>query len=140
MRRAEHVLEHLDARVPRADREASLADVHRLNTWFGGYGLTLRAIGRVLRGCRASEALVVLDVGGGHGHFAGRLQAWARRRGLPGRGIVVDREASSVGGGPLSVRRSYSPTEVRELAEKAGITNLVVRRYPWLGRVIAVSA
>jgi len=42
--------------------------------------------------------------------------------------------------GPLSVRRSYSPAELRQLAEKAGITNLVVRRYPWLGRVIAVSA
>ena len=222
MKRAEHVLEHLDAPVPRADREASLADVHRLNTWFGGDGLTLRAIGRVLRGRRASQALVVLDVGGGHGHFARRLQAWARRRGLQARVIVVDREASSVGGGtlvvradatalplrdgaadvvttaltlhhlepdaavrclaemravarnavivndlwrtrltlvlvwiatrlftrhpfawddgPLSVRRSYSPTELRQLADKAGITNLVVRRYPWLGRVIAVSA
>src|SRR6266700_2676541 len=182
MKRAEHVLEHLDAPVPRADREASLA----------------------------------------HVHFARRLQAWARRRGVQVRVIIVDREASSVGGGtlvvradatalplrdgaadvvttaltlhhlepdaavrclaemravardavivndlwrtrltlvlvwiatrlftrhrfawddgPLSVRRSYSPAELRQLAEKAGITNLVVRRYPWLGRVIAVSA
>ena len=103
MKRAEHVLEHLDAPVPRADREASLADVHRLNTWFGGYGLTLRAIGRVLRGCRASEALVVLDVGGGHGHFAGRLHAWGRRRGLQPRVIIVDREAQSVRDGTLVI-------------------------------------
>ena len=222
MKRAEHVLEHLDAPVPRADREASLADVHRLNTWFGGYGLTLRAISHVLRRRRAPEVLVVVDVGGGRGHFARRLQAWARRRGLHVRVIVVDREARDVEGdalmvcadatalplrdgaadvvttaltlhhlepdaavrclaemravargavivndlwrtrltlglvwlatrlftrhrfswddGPLSVRRSYSPAELRQLAEKAGIANLVVRRYPWLGRVIAVSA
>src|SRR5207247_10878555 len=105
MKRAEHVLEHLDAPVPRADREASLADVHRLNTWFGGYGLTLRAIGRVLRRRRASQALVVLDVGGGHGHFARRLQAWARRRGLPARVIGVDREAARGRRGLLGVRR-----------------------------------
>src|SRR2546426_11933066 len=94
MKRAEHVLEHLDAPVPRADREASLADVHRLNTWFGGYGLTLRAIGRVLRRRRASEALVALDVGGGHGHLPRRLQARARRRGRQVRGIILPREAA----------------------------------------------
>src|SRR2546427_12366114 len=103
MKRAEHVLEHLDAPVPRADREASLADVHRLNTWFGGYGLTLRAIGRVLRGRRASEALVVLDVGGGPGHFAGRLPARGRRRGPPGRGVGRGRAGSRVRGGTLVV-------------------------------------
>src|SRR5256886_11539292 len=88
MKRAEHVLEHLDAPVPRADREASLADVHRLNTWFGGYGLPLRAIGRVLRGGRASEALVVLDVGGGHRHLSGPLHPWGRPRRLQPRLIL----------------------------------------------------
>src|SRR2546429_9479518 len=91
MKRAEHVLEHLDAPVPRADREASLADVHRLNTWFGGYGPPPRAIGRVLRGGPAPEAPVVLGVGGGPGPLAGRLQAWARPPGLPGRGGRVAR-------------------------------------------------
>src|SRR5207245_11106408 len=105
MKRAEHVLEHRDAPVPRADREASLADVHRLNTWFGGYGLTLRAIGRVLRRHRASQALVVLDVGGGHGHFARRLQAWARRRGPRARGLAVGREALGGGRAPRGARR-----------------------------------
>jgi ubiquinone/menaquinone biosynthesis C-methylase UbiE len=222
MKRAERALEHLDAPVPDADREASLADVDRLNAWFGGYRLTLRAISRALRHRRASGALVVVDVGGGQGHFARRLQAWARRRGLRAQVIVVDRETSVAEGGalviradatalplrdgtadvvttaltlhhlepdaavrclaemravarhavvvndlwrtrltlvlvwlatrlftrhrfswddgPLSVRRSYSPAELRQLAEKAGITNLVVRRHPWLGRVIAVSA
>jgi len=222
MKRAERAVEHLDEPVPDADREASLADVDRLNAWFGGYWLTLRAISRALRHRRPSGVLVVVDVGGGRGHFARRFQAWARRRGLHARVIVVDRETLGVEGGvlviradatalplrdgaadvvttaltlhhlepdaavrclaemravarravivndlwrtrltlvlvwlatrlftrhrfswddgPLSVRRSYSPAELRQLAEKAGITNLVVRRYPWLGRVIAVSA
>src|SRR2546425_12479416 len=104
MKRAEHVLEHLDAPMPRADREASLADVHRLNTWFGGYGLTLRAIRPVLRRRRASEALVVPDGGGGPGPLAPPLPARARRRGVQGRGIIGGRGASGLGGGRLGVR------------------------------------
>jgi ubiquinone/menaquinone biosynthesis C-methylase UbiE len=222
MKRAARALEHLDGPVLAADREASLADVDRLNAWFGGYGLTLRAIARALRRRRESGPVVVVDVGGGRGHFARRLRGWAQRRGLDVRVIVVDREAIVAGAGslgvradatalplregvaavvttsltlhhlepeaavrclaemraatrgavivndlwrtrltlalvwlatrlfarhpysrddgPLSVRRSYSPDELRALAEKAGIANLVVRRYPWLGRIVAVSA
>src|SRR5262249_42549392 len=221
MKRAERALEHLDAPVPDADREASLADVDRLNAWFGGYCLTGRGLGRALRRGRVAGALGAVAAGGGRGHFARRLQAWARRRGLQARVIVVDREASRDDGGalviradaaalplrdgvadvvttaltlhhlepdaavrclaemraaarlaiivndlsrtrltlvlvwlatrlftrhrfswddgPLSVRRSSSPAELRQLAEKAGLSNLVVRRYPWLGRVIAVG-
>jgi SAM-dependent methyltransferase len=41
--------------------------------------------------------------------------------------------------GPLSVRRSYTPAEIRALAAEAGLGPVVVRRYPWLGRVVAVS-
>jgi len=57
-----------------------LADVDRLNAWFGGYWLTLRAIARVLRQRRASGPLVIVDIGGGRGHFGRRLVAWAGRR------------------------------------------------------------
>jgi len=41
--------------------------------------------------------------------------------------------------GPLSVRRSYSPPEIRALAQRARVSRLEVRRYPWLARVITVG-
>jgi hypothetical protein len=41
--------------------------------------------------------------------------------------------------GPLSVRRAYSPGEMRVLGEKAGLHALEVRRYPFLARVVAVA-
>src|SRR5262245_5817569 len=114
MKRAERALEHLGATVPDADREASLADVDRPNAWFGGYWLTLRAIGRALRHRRVSGALVVVDVGGGRGHLARRLQTWARRRGLQARVIVVDREASRDDGGALVIRADAAALPLRD--------------------------
>ena len=42
--------------------------------------------------------------------------------------------------GPLSVRRSYSPRELRGLAARARIPRLAVYRYPGLLRVVAVGA
>lgn len=42
--------------------------------------------------------------------------------------------------GPLSVRRAYSPAELRGLAEKAGVARVAIRRYPLLGRVIVEAA
>jgi len=40
--------------------------------------------------------------------------------------------------GPLSVRRAYSPDEMRGMAEKAGAPVRRIERYPWLGRILAV--
>jgi ubiquinone/menaquinone biosynthesis C-methylase UbiE len=40
--------------------------------------------------------------------------------------------------GPLSVRRAYTPDELRALAGEAGIAQVAVRRYAWLGRIVAV--
>jgi SAM-dependent methyltransferase len=40
--------------------------------------------------------------------------------------------------GPLSVRRAYSPDELRALAGEAGIHRLRIERHPWLGRLLAV--
>lgn len=41
--------------------------------------------------------------------------------------------------GPLSVRRAYAASELTALAEKAGVPRLAIRRYPWLGRLVAVT-
>src|SRR5260370_33560926 len=87
MIRAEGALELLDRPVSATERAASLADIDRLNAWFGGYALTLREIRRVAARAPARR-LVVLHVGGGHAAVAPRLRRWARRTGraIPVRG------------------------------------------------------
>src|SRR5213594_2217649 len=79
MDRADGALEILDRPVALADRVASLADIDRLNAWFGGYALTLREIRRVVAAIPRGDALVAVDVGGGHAAFGVRLVDWARR-------------------------------------------------------------
>ena len=91
MRRAEGAREHLDRPVAPADRDASLADIDRLNAWFGGYSLTLSALDRVLDRLPSRRVRVVV-VGGGRGDFARRLIRHARRRGRPVHVVVVDRD------------------------------------------------
>ncbi len=222
MQRAEGAIEYLDRPVPRADREASLNDIDRLNAWFGGYWLTLREVRRLAGAAAAGPALLVVDVGGGRGDFAHRLIDWARRGGRAVRVVVVDRECAGDGAGilrvradatalpfregaadvvtasltlhhlepdaavaslremratargavvvndllrsrltlglvwlvtrlfcrhrfsrhdgPLSVRRAYAAEELRVLADKAGLARVAIRRYPWLGRIVAVLA
>ena len=229
MKRAEGAREVLDGAIGAADLAATLADVDRLNAWFGGYALTRRQIRRLAADVPRERALCVVDVGGGSATFAMHLAAWARRRGRAIRIVVVERDpatlvlarrvastypevlliqgdagalpfrahgvdivASSltlhhlepeqaVAGlremaaaariavvvndllrqrlslglvwlatrllrchpisrhdGPLSVRRSYSRDELRALAERAGARRLTIRRYPVLGRMLAV--
>jgi SAM-dependent methyltransferase len=41
--------------------------------------------------------------------------------------------------GPLSVRRSYSPAEIRQLARRAGIAPIRIRRYPWRVRMVVLG-
>jgi len=220
--RTQGALEYLDGPVPGADREASLADVHRLNSWFGGYRLSEQAIERLIAAAPGGAPLCVVDIGGGRGDLATRLVARARRRGRrlavivvdrngtvrprpgvavvradaaalpfrPGaadvvtaslllhhlepdaairslaemraaarRGVVINdllrsritlalvwvvtrlftRHRFARHDGPLSVRRAYSPDELRTLAARAGLGRLTVRRYPWLGRIVAVA-
>ena len=95
MIRAEGALELLDRPVSATERAASLADIDRLNAWFGGYALTLREIRRVAARAPARR-LVVLDVGGGHAAFAARLVRWARRTGRAIRVVVVERDAQTL--------------------------------------------
>lgn len=94
MRRRESAPEILDGAVPAAARAAALADMDRLNWWFGGYLLTMREIRR--RAASATSPLVVVDVGGGHAAFAVRLVRRARRRGRILRVVVVERDPETL--------------------------------------------
>jgi ubiquinone/menaquinone biosynthesis C-methylase UbiE len=229
MRRAEGVLECLDRPAAPADLAATLAEIDRLNAWFGGYDLTLRAV-RALAAAEPAGTLRVADVGGGRGDLAVRLARWARSAGRRAHIVVVDRDLAVLGlarrvaagqpevalvcadatalpfrdgaadvvtvaltihhlepddvvaalagmraiarravvvndllrtrltlglvwlatrlvgrhrftrlDGPLSVRRAYTPDELRGLAEKAGIRRLAVTRHPMLGRLLAIA-
>jgi ubiquinone/menaquinone biosynthesis C-methylase UbiE len=93
MRRAEDAREILDGPVAPADLAASLDDLDRLNTWFGGYALTLERLEVAAAAVERGRALVVVDVGGGRGDFAVRLVRHERRAGRRVRVIVVDRDA-----------------------------------------------
>ena len=92
MYRAESELEYLDRAVSSADRDASLADIDRLNAWFGGYALTLGAVRRMARRVLPARRLLVVDVGGGRGDFAQRLIRRARQDGRRVHVVVVDRD------------------------------------------------
>ncbi len=96
MERVEGRLEFLDRPVALADRVASLADIDRLNAWFGGFALTLREVRRVAAAADAGDVLVAVDVGGGHAALAVRLVEWARAARREIRVIVVDRDAESL--------------------------------------------
>ena len=60
MKRLEGALEVLDGAVGAADLAATLADVDRLNTWFGGYALTLRRVRRLAAAVPRERALRVV--------------------------------------------------------------------------------
>ncbi len=94
--RAAGVLELLDRPVAAAARAASLADIDRLNAWFGGYALTLREVLKVAAAVPRDTTLLVLDVGGGHGAFATRVVEWARQAGRRIRVVVVERDAPTL--------------------------------------------
>ena len=96
MKRAENVLELMDRPLPDATLAASLADIERLNAWFGGHRLTVQALARALRDARRGRRLTVLDVGGGRGDLALRLVAWARRNHRKIRVIVLERDSSTI--------------------------------------------
>jgi ubiquinone/menaquinone biosynthesis C-methylase UbiE len=93
MRRAEDGREHLDGPLSRRDRDAALADIDRLSTWFGGYALTIRAVRRLLgEGSRGPRAPVVVDVGGGRGDLARRLVRAVQQQGGRVTVVLLDRD------------------------------------------------
>jgi SAM-dependent methyltransferase len=96
VKRAEGAHEVLDGAVAPPERAASLADIDRLNSWFGGYALSLRAIRRLAADVPRDRPLRVVDVGGGTAAFAVRLAEWARRSGRAVRVVVVERDATTL--------------------------------------------
>jgi ubiquinone/menaquinone biosynthesis C-methylase UbiE len=107
MERAAGALEHLDRPVTPAERDASLADIDRLNARFGGYALTLQALDLLADRASTARRLLVVDVGGGRGDFARRLVRHARRRGRPVHVIVVDRDPDL-----LAIARRGAPSNL----------------------------
>jgi len=97
VKRAEGAREVLDGSVDPPERAASLADIDRLNSWFGGYALSLRAIRRLAAEVPRDRALCIIDVGGGTAAFAVRVADWARRSGRAVRVVVVDRDPAALG-------------------------------------------
>ena len=97
MKRAENAREVLDGAVDTPELAASLADIDRLNSWFGGYALSLRAIRRLAAEVERDRPLRIIDVGGGTAAFAVRVAEWARRSGRAVRIVVVDRDPAALG-------------------------------------------
>jgi Methyltransferase domain len=96
MKRAEGACEVLDGAVAAPERAASLADIDRLNSWFGGYALSLRAIRRLAAEVPRDRPLRIIDVGGGTAAFAVRVAEWGRRSGRAVRVVVVDRDPTTL--------------------------------------------
>jgi ubiquinone/menaquinone biosynthesis C-methylase UbiE len=96
VKRADGAREVLDGAVATQELAASLADIDRLNSWFGGYALSLRAIRRLAAEVPRARPLRVIDVGGGTAAFAVRVVRWARRSGRDIRVVVVDRDPISL--------------------------------------------
>ncbi|HKQ63563.1 MAG TPA: methyltransferase domain-containing protein, partial [Methylomirabilota bacterium] len=94
MKRAAGAREVLDGTVPPPELAASLADIDRLNSWFGGYALSLRAIRRLAAEAPRDRPLRVMDVGGGSAAFAVRVVEWARRNARDVRVVVIERDAT----------------------------------------------
>jgi SAM-dependent methyltransferase len=95
MRRAVGAREYLDGRVPPADLAATLADLNRLNAWFGGHALSLARVRRAAAVTSRARRLTVVDVGGGDGAFARRVARWARRAGRRVRVLMVDADETT---------------------------------------------
>ena len=102
MQRAAGALEHLDRFIEASELPAYLADLDRLNAWFGGYALTRRQVDRMVATVPRDHPTRIADIGGGRGDLAVRLVRSARAARRAVRVIVVDRDAASVGLGQLA--------------------------------------
>jgi 2-polyprenyl-3-methyl-5-hydroxy-6-metoxy-1,4-benzoquinol methylase len=107
--RAENARERIDGPLPPMELRATLADLDRLNAWFGGYALTLARVRRAAAALPPGRPLVVVDVGGGCGDLAVRIARWARKVGRPVRVMVCDTDAATLA---LGRRRTAAYPEI----------------------------
>jgi ubiquinone/menaquinone biosynthesis C-methylase UbiE len=108
--RRDDVPEHGDRPMAPSDLEPYLDDLDRLNRWFGGYWLTVRAVRRLLPWVPPSRAARVADVGGARGDLAIRLVRDARRRRRAVTVVVFDRDEATLF---LGLRATKPYPEVR---------------------------
>ena len=93
--RAEGAVEMLDGPVPLADLRECLADLARLNAFFGGRSLTLLHVKQLAARLPPLRTLTVLDVGTGGGDVPRALVRWARRMRQPIRLFALDRDPAA---------------------------------------------
>ena len=85
-----------------AEVSSSLADLGRINRWFGGVRVLRRLVQRVAEKTGRRE-LSLLDVAGAHGEVPARAAAELRRRGIRLATTVLDRAISHLEPGKNSV-------------------------------------
>jgi hypothetical protein len=68
----------------------ALAGLRTINRWLGGRRTSVRALDDLAARVPLGPRVEILDVGGGSGDAAPVLLAWARRRGLDARVVVLD--------------------------------------------------
>jgi SAM-dependent methyltransferase len=93
--RAEGAVEMIDGPAPLAELRECLADVARLNRFFGGRFLTLVHVKRLAALLPPGRVLTVLDVGTGGGDVPRALVRWARRVRRPIRLFAPDRDPAA---------------------------------------------
>jgi ubiquinone/menaquinone biosynthesis C-methylase UbiE len=86
-----------DARTP-AEVALGLADLDRINRWFGGVSGLARQVEQVARATGRRE-LTLLDVGGATGTLTRRVRHCLQPRGIRLEVTVLDRAASHLAGG-----------------------------------------
>ena len=94
-----------DAGTP-AEVAASLADLRRINRWFGGTGTTVQLVQRVAQGCGAPVtpvSLSLLEVAAGSGYVPHAARDRLAQHGIRLDVTLLDRAHSHVGNGGSSV-------------------------------------
>jgi len=137
---------------------ASLSDLHRINRWFGGIGVTRHMLQRITG--ERMRTLSLLEVAAGSGHTPQLASRALERNGIHVNLTFMDRApthrvamiindivrspihlALVYAGTPLyrsrltrhdapaSVRQAYTPDEIRDLVQQAGPSRIDITRH-----------